>query len=321
MKKIITALLIFLIPINVLAYSEYILAGGNNIGIELNSSGVSVVGLYKVGDRYPAKDAGIEVGDIIKTVNDIEISNINDMVKKINDTVDDTIKISYIRNNVTKYTNLKLVKDNNLYKTGLYVRDSISGIGTLTYIDPNSKIFGALGHEVVDSNSGIKLDVSSGKIYSSTVTGINKSSDGIPGEKNARYNIDNTLGDVKENTIHGIFGKYIDNIENATLYKVAKPSEIKKGNAKLLTVLEGDKVESFDINIIKINKNDSVKNILFEVTDKRLLDSTGGIVLGMSGSPIIQDNYIIGAVTHVVVDSPNKGYGIFITNMLEEGEN
>ena len=321
MRKILVSLLIFLIPINVLAYSDYVIAGGNNIGIELTSSGVSVVGLYKVGDRYPARDAGIEVGDLIKAVDDKEISNINEMVEKINSTNSDTIKISYIRNNMTKYTNLKLVKDNELYKTGLYVRDSISGIGTLTYIDPNTKIYGALGHEIVDSNSGIKLDVSSGKIYPSTVTGINKSSDGVPGEKNARYSSDNIIGDVKENTVHGIFGNYITDIENNELYKVAKPNEVKKGNAKLLTVLDGDKVEAFDINIIKINKNDTVKNILFEVTDKKLLDATGGIVQGMSGSPIIQGDYIIGAVTHVLVDSPNKGYGIFITNMLEEGEN
>ena len=231
------------------------------------------------------------------------------------------VKIGYLRNNINKYTNLKLVKDNNLLKTGLYVRDSISGIGTLTYIDPNTKIYGALGHEITDSNSNIRLESESGKIYTSSVTGIVKATDGVPGEKNARYNSNDILGSVLENTIHGIFGTFNTNFKTDKLYKVAKPSEIKKGNAKILTVLNGNKVESFDINIIKLNNKETTKNILFEITDERLLNKTGGIIQGMSGSPIIQGDYIIGAVTHVIVDSPKKGYGIFITNMLEEGEN
>lgn len=322
MKKIfITLLTLLILPINSLAYSDYIYASGDNIGIELNSNGITVVGLYKVNDLYPAKDAGIEVGDIITSIDNTKVSNINEMIDYINKSTNDTIKIGYVRNDITKYTNLKLVKDNNLLKTGLYVRDSISGIGTLTYIDPNTKIYGALGHEITDSNSNIRLDSKSGKIYTSSVTGIVKATDGVPGEKNARYNSNDILGSVYENTIHGIFGTYNSNVTSDKLYKVAKPNEIKKGSAKILTVLNGNKVESFDINIIKLNSKDTTKNILFEITDERLLDKTGGIIQGMSGSPIIQGDYIIGAVTHVIVDSPKKGYGIFITNMLEEGEN
>ncbi|MBR1377039.1 MAG: SpoIVB peptidase [Bacilli bacterium] len=320
-KLIITFLALLLIPINTFAYSSYIIASGSNIGIELNSSGISVVGLYKVGDSYPAKDAGIEVGDIITSIDDNNVSNINDMISKINSTTGDTIKIGYIRNDMTKYTNLKLVRENEICKTGLYVRDSISGIGTLTYIDPNTKIFGALGHEITDNNSGIKLDVADGKIYTSVVTGSTRSEDGVPGEKNARYNSNDILGSVAENTIHGVFGTYTGNINETKLYKVATPKEVEKGKAKILTVIKDSKVEAFDINILKINTSGTTKNILFEITDERLLNETGGIVQGMSGSPIVQGDYIVGAVTHVIVDSPKKGYGIFITNMLEEGEN
>lgn len=322
-KTFIILLTLFIIPINTYAYSEYIIASGDNIGIELNASGIVVVGLYKVGDIYPASEAGIEVGDIITSINDNEVSTIDDMVNEINKATNDSINIKYLRSNMTKYTNLKLYKDNEISKTGLYVKDSVSGIGTLTFIDPNTKKFGALGHEITDNNLGQKLEIKSGKIYTSTVTGIEPSRNGIPGEKNARYNSNAILGKVSENTIHGVFGTYEDTIQTSKLYKVATPDIIKKGNAKILTVLENQTVESFDINIIKINSNpnQTTKNLLFEITDQKLLDKTGGIVQGMSGSPIIQDDYIIGAVTHVVVDNPTRGYGIFITNMLEEAEN
>ena len=319
MKKVLMFLTMLIIPINTLAYSDYIVASGDNIGIEVKGKGVSVVGLYKVGDTYPAKDSGIEVGDIITSINDEDVSTVSDMINKIKD-LDGNIKIGYIRNDISKYTNLKLVRDNNIMKTGLYVRDSISGIGTLTYIDPGTNIFGALGHEITD-NSGIKLESSGGEIYTSEVDGITKSSNGVPGEKNAKYNRNDILGNVSENTIHGIFGKYTADIGNDNIYKVAKPNEVKKGKAKMLTVVDGNNVEAFDINILKVSDKDSIKNILFEITDERLLNMTGGIVQGMSGSPIVQDEYIVGAVTHVLVESPKKGYGIFITNMLKEGEN
>ena len=319
-KKFLIILTILLMPFNTFAYSDYIYASGSNIGIELKSKGISVVGLYKVGDTYPGKDAGIEVGDVITSINNVEVSTINDMINSLKNYQDETITIGYIRNDINKYTNLKLVKDNEVFKTGLYVRDSISGIGTLTYIDPNTNIYGALGHEIIDS-TGIKLDVSTGKIYTSVVTGVDRSEEGTPGEKNARYNSNDILGSVEENTIHGVFGKYNRDIVNDNLYKVGQPNEVKKGPAKILTVLKDNKVEEFDINIIKINKSGTTKNIMFEITDDRLLSETGGIIQGMSGSPIIQGDNIIGAVTHVIVDQPKRGYGIFITNMLEEGEN
>lgn len=321
-KACLTLLLsLFIIPINTLAYSDYVIAGGENIGIELKAKGIIVVGVYKVGDNYPASEAGIKVGDIITSINDETVANISELSSKINTRGEDNIKIGYIRNNISDYTNLKLYKDNDVYKTGLYVKDSISGIGTLTYIDPNTRLFGALGHEIIEKSTGKILEVKDGKIYASIVTNIEPSVNGVPGEKNAKLNSDEVLGDIFENTSKGIFGNYKLETNTGKLYKVGKISDIKKGDAIIRTVIDKENVEEFTINIIKINNSGETKNIVFEITDKKLLEKTGGIVQGMSGSPIIQGDFIIGAVTHVVVDDTTKGYGILITNMLEEAEN
>ena len=313
---------LLIIPNYALAYSDYIVAGGENIGIELNSKGVIIVGTYEVNGINPAKEANLRAGDKIIKINDKEVINIEEMLKVIeNSSNKSNIKITYLRGNKTNDTSLKLSKSNdNIYKTGLYVKDSISGVGTLTFIDPNTKLFGALGHEIIEKNTGQKLEIKDGKIYSSTVTGITRSDIGKPGEKAARYDSSDIFGNVKENTTSGIFGNYTSTIPDKKLYKVAKEDEVKTGNATIFTVIDGNTIESFAINILRINKS-TTKNILFEITDSRLLKNTGGIVQGMSGSPIIQDNFIVGAVTHVVVDDPTKGYGIFITTMLEEAEN
>lgn len=322
---ILSVLTLFSIPFSVQAYSEYISIGGQNIGIELQAKGVMIVGLYKVNDNYPARDAGLEVGDIIISINGDSIATIEEMVDKIENSQNkENIKIKYLRFDEELTSNLKLYKDNNgVYKTGLYVKDSITGLGTLTFIDPNTKLFGALGHEIIEKTTGQILEIKDGKIFNSTVTSIERSSDGSPGEKNAKLDNSNVTGKVVENTTKGIFGKYIGKITEENLYKVAMPDEIKTGEAYIFTVIEGNEVKKYKINITKINNNkkQKIKNILFEIIDEELLSKTGGIIQGMSGSPIIQGEKIIGAVTHVVVDNPKKGYGIFITNMLEEAEN
>ena len=313
-----------ILPTNVLAYSKYIMAGGENIGIELNSDGIIIVGTYKVNGNDPSGDAKLYNGDKIIKINDQNVNNIEQMLNIINKMKNtNTIKITFKRNNETLDTNLNLIKDNNeVYKTGLYVKDAITGVGTLTFIDPNTKLYGALGHEIIEKNTGQKLEIKDGKIYDSTVTSITPSNDGSPGEKNARYDNSKVYGNVSENTKSGIFGTYTSTLPNKKLYKVANSNEINLGPAKILTVLNDNEVKEYDINILK--KSDSeqeIKNLLFEITDKELLDKAGGIVQGMSGSPIIQGEYIIGAVTHVVVDNCTRGYDIFITNMLEEAEN
>ena len=326
-KKLATLLLLLLtniiLPLNVFAYSDYVIAGGQNIGIELDSNGVIIVGTYEVNNQNPAKNANLKTGDKIIKINETPVSSIKEMINAIDDTRNDTVTISYLRANKEYQTELSLIQDNdNVYKTGLYVKDSISGVGTLTFIDPNSKIYGALGHEIIEKTTGQKLEIKDGKIYSSTVTSINPSIEGNPGEKNAIYNSNDVFGNITENSTAGIFGTYKTTIPQNKLYKVAQPSEIKPGEASILTVTKGEEIKEYKINILKINKDTkSTKNMLFEVTDNELLKISGGIVQGMSGSPIIQGDNIIGAVTHVVVDDCTKGYGIFITNMLEEAEN
>lgn len=323
-KTTVLLLLLFIIPINVLAYSEYLIPGGENIGIQINTSGVIVVGMYNVNGKNPAQEAGIKAGDIIKKIENQEVTSIDDMISKINVLNTDKIKLTYERNKIEYTTTLEIFKDeNNIYKTGLYVKDSITGIGTLSFIDPNTKIFGALGHEIIEKNTGVLLEIKEGKIYETNVTSIDRSFNGTPGAKNAEFYIDSNKGTIKENTEKGVFGTYTSELPNKKLYKVATPDEIKTGKAKILTVTNGNEVKEYEINILKLNKSKSqkTKNILFEITDKELLEKTGGVVQGMSGSSIIQGEYIIGAVTHVVVENPTKGYGIFITNMLEEAEN
>lgn len=313
-------------PTTAFAYSDYIIAGGDNIGIQINSDGILIVGLYKVNETYPGREAGLKLGDKILAINNQNVNNINQMIDTINKDDDKvSIDIKYERNNKIFSTSLKLVKtEDDVYKTGLYVKDTINGIGTLTFIDPGTKKFGALGHEIIEKNTGQMLEVKTGSIFKSEVYGITKSTNGIPGEKNAKYYSNITYGKIKENTTAGIFGTYQNPIDNnKKLYKVASKKEIKLGKASILTVIKNEEIERFDIEIIKINNdtNQKMKNILFNITDARLLEATGGIVQGMSGSPIIQDEMIVGAVTHVIVDDPAKGYGIFITNMLEEAEN
>ena len=321
LQHIFLLLLLFIMPLNVFAYSNEVIVGGQTVGIEVNSKGVLVVGLYKVKDAYIAKDAGFEIGDKIIKLNGKEVNSISSMIKIINETTNDTVEFTISRNNEEKNISLTLVEENGIAKTGIYVKDSITGIGTLTYIDPNTKIFGALGHEIDEKTTATKFEISGGVIFGANVIGIEKSTNGKAGEKNARYDKTKVFGTITGNEISGIFGSYTSNIDTNNLIEVAKPNEVKQGKAKIRTVIKEDKIEEFEIEIINIDKNNDTKNLLFEITDQNLLEKTGGIVQGMSGSPIIQDNKLIGAVTHVIVNDTTKGYGIFITTMLEEGEN
>ena len=308
-KRLIILLTILLIPFNVLAYSNYIIPGGENIGISINSKGIIVIGRYKNINKK------IKNGDIITKIDGMNVNNMDELSKYI-DSNKHTVEI--LRDNKKINIELEVIEENGIYRTGLYVKDNITGIGTLSYIDPETKSFGALGHEVSESNTGTILSVKDGKIYNSNVTDIERSESGNPGSKDATIS-DNEIGNINKNTKKGIFGK-INNIPNKKKYKVASISDIKLDKAKILTVINDNKINEYEIEIKKILDDNSNKNILFEITDKELLNKTGGIVQGMSGSPIIQDDYIIGAVTHVVINNPKYGYGIYIKNMLEESE-
>ena len=305
-----------IIPISANAYSEEVILGGENVGIEVSSNGVLIVGFYDVKGTSPGREAGLKIGDTILKVDDTVIQGITDLSKQFNNSK--TLQITYKRGSITNETTLNLVQDNKIYKTGLYVKDSIVGIGTLTFIDPATKRFGALGHEILEQTTGTKFEIKDGKIFESNVTGIEKADRGSVGEKNAIYNEDEVYGNIDKNDITGIYGNYSKSYDKNDLIKIS--SDIKPGKAIIKTVILGQKKQEFEITILNVDKNHKTKNILFEVTDETLLSKGNGIVQGMSGSPIIQDNKLVGAVTHVVVDNPHKGYGIMITNMLKESE-
>lgn len=320
-KLLLTILLLVIIPINVFAYSNYVIASGETIGIEVNSKGILVVGFYEVEGEYSAKEAGFEIGDKIIKVDNTAVNSIEDMITVIEKKNTEKINFTIKRGSQEKKIALSMKKDkNDILKTGLYVKDQINGIGTLTYIDPESRRFGALGHEIIETTTAQKFEIKDGKIFNATVSKIEKSRNGEAGEKNATYDKITENGKIDNNDITGIYGTYQKEINNMETMEVGEIKDIKQGPAKIKTVIEENKVEEFDINIISIDTNSKTKNILFEITDETLLKETGGVVQGMSGSPIIQNNKIIGAVNYVIVNDTKKGYGIFITTMLKEGE-
>ena len=324
MKKVLfTFFVIFLFPLGVFAYSKYIIPGGESIGIKINTEGLVVVGFYKVEDEYIAKN-NFKIGDKIINVNGKNVNTIDELTDAVSKSEMSSLNVKVIvkRNDREVDTYLKLIVKDGIYKTGLYVKDSLIGLGTLSYIDPVSKIYGALGHEITMNETGNKVDVRDGNILYSKVIGIDKSRNGRVGSKNANIIFDRKIGTIQKNTNKGIYGIYIDNLPNKETYQVADFSNIKKGDAYILTVTKDNKIEKYSINILDkySSKKDTQKAFSFEITDKNLLNKTGGIVQGMSGSPIIQDDKIIGAVTNVLVDNVTLGYGISIITMLAEGE-
>lgn len=323
MKKKITILFLslFIFPLNVIAYSNKIIPGGKTIGISVKTPGVMVVGFYKINGKYNKANPELRLGDYIIKINDTNINSVDDLVNVI-DTYnnEEEITITYLRNKVEKKTKLKLIEVDGKYKTGIYIKDSVTGIGTLSYIDPESKVYGALGHEIQESNSKEKIEIDTGNIFKNIITSITRSTDGNPGSKNAKFYNNNLYGDIKKNSKYGIYGLYSSKYDLDEALEVRKLSEVKLGKAYIRTVTKGEDVKEYEIEITNINKNSKLKSISFDVTDKELLDKTGGIVQGMSGSPIIQDGYLIGAVTHVIVDNVTSGYGVSIITMLDEGD-
>lgn len=318
-KKLITFLLAILMPLSItFAYTDKVYIGGENVGIEVKTDGVLVVGLYKINDNFIQNS--VNPGDYIIEVNGNTILSIDDFAREINNDEDkESLDIKIRRNNKYINTKIPLVNDNNEYKTGLYVKDEISGIGTLSFIDPTNNNFFCLGHQISDQSDDI-VDISSGSIYYSYITDINRSSNGNVGEKEAITDDSNKYGTINKNTNKGIFGTYEKDYSNKQIYEVASKEEVKLGEAKLLTVTKNEEIKEYSINIDSIDLNDSIKNMMFTVTDKELIDNTGGIVQGMSGSPIVQNNKIIGVVTHVIINDTKRGYAIFTVNMLEEAE-
>ena len=310
---------IFIIPVNVLAYTKYLIPGGENIGIKIESDGVYVVGFYKVDGSDIAKQAGFKIGDKIVKVNNKTIHNVVDLIDNIDSTSNEVnIEFKVIRDNHEKNIGMTLTKEkDSSYKTGIYVKDSIVGIGTLTYIDPENNTYGALGHEITDSENGFNFTIHGGSIFSSRITSIDRATITKPGEKNATINTKDIYGNIDYNLKTGIFGSLTKKISDEKPIEIMSIDEVKIGKAEIITVLSDNKKEHFNIEILSIDKTNKTKNFLIKVLDEKLLAKTGGIVKGMSGSPIIQDGKLVGAITHTIVNNPHKGFGISIEKMLE----
>ncbi|MCY9161540.1 SpoIVB peptidase [Bacillus atrophaeus] len=309
-----------------------VIPGGQSIGVKLHSVGVLVVGFHQVnteeGKKSPGESAGITAGDIIIEMNGQKIEKMSDIAPfiqkagKTGESLDLLIK----RDKQKIKTKLVPEKDEaeGMYRIGLYIRDSAAGIGTMTFYEPKSKKYGALGHVISDMDTKKPIVVEDGEIVRSTVTSIEKGTGGNPGEKLARFSSDrNIIGDINRNSPFGIFGTLNQTIENNISDKalpVALSNEVKEGPAEILTVIENDKVEKFNIEIVSTTpqKFPATKGMVLKITDPKLLKKTGGIVQGMSGSPIIQNGKVVGAVTHVFVNDPTSGYGVHIEWMLSE---
>ncbi|MGG0716553.1 SpoIVB peptidase [Robertmurraya massiliosenegalensis] len=309
-----------------------VIPGGQSIGVKLNTVGVLVVGHHQVntveGKQSPGEEAGIKVGDIITKINGKRIEKMSDVAPFVQEAGDTgkPLQIEISRESGKVTTELKPQKENDedKFKLGLYIRDSAAGIGTMTFYHPESKKYGALGHVISDMDTKKPIVVEDGQIVRSTVTSIEKGSNGDPGEKLARFSSDKeVIGNIQRNSPFGIFGKLNRDIENGVMDKalpIALSHQVKEGPAQILTVVDNDEVKRFDIEIVSTipQKFPATKGMVLKVTDKELLDKTGGIVQGMSGSPIIQDGKVVGAVTHVFVNDPTSGYGVHIEWMLNE---
>jgi stage IV sporulation protein B len=322
-----------LIPIKSVSVSKVkdleVYPGGINVGIKISTKGVLVVGHSDINSiegslESPAKTSGIELGDIITKINGEEIENSRDLSKKISNLDKENISIEYMRNGVINKKDVELEKENNEYKLGLWVRDSTAGIGTLTFYDKNTNIFGALGHPITDGDTNRPFTIKEGNLLNSSVISIRKGEKGSPGElKGLFVNEKDSLGNIDKNTEAGIFGNGCDKLINPIFsqpLKVGFRSEIKEGAAKIITTIDEEGPKEYDIEIIKLlpQEEPGAKSMVIKVVDEELLEKTGGIVQGMSGSPIIQDNKIIGAVTHVLINKPDVGYGIYIEWMLKD---
>lgn len=305
--------------------------GGSSIGVSLYTKGALLVGISEVYDKggtshNPALDAGLRPGDIIEKVNGISVKNAQHLSDLVNVAKAKGLELEVLRGNYIFNTNIMPVEDyhDGRYRLGMWVRDSTAGVGTLTFYDPEINNFGALGHAITDVDTGTMLMIKNGEIMHSKIIDIKQGKKGNPGELKAAFsNKQKVIGKILKNSRYGIYGKMNRTFNPGVLGEpipICYQHDVRLGPAKILSTIDEEGIREFDVEIIKISNQDqaSAKGMVIEIVDPLLLERTGGIVQGMSGSPIIQDGKIIGAITHVFVNDPKKGYGIFIEWMMDE---
>lgn len=303
---------------------------GNAVGLKLYTSGVLVVGMSEIegkdNKKYkPYENTGIEEGDMIIKVDEATVTCTADLVDTVNKAKGNQVKVEYVRQGEASQTNITPVKGtDNKYKLGLWVRDAAAGVGTVSFYDPSTKTFAALGHGIQDVDTGQLIDISNGDFITTKILSITKGKKGNPGKISGTIENQTTIGQVYRNTDFGVYGKLKNitalNVDISKAMEVATRDEIKQGPAKIICTLENNSTKEYNVEIEKIykNNNENNKSMLVKVTDSELIEKTGGIIQGMSGSPIIQNNKVIGALTHVLVNDPQMGYGVFADLMIKQ---
>ena len=298
---------------------------GRAIGMKKYTKGVLVVGMSEIEGQKPYENSGIEAGDKIVEVNNVKINNTDELIACVNSSKGENIEITYISDNEEEVANISPVKTGeNEYKLGLWVRDAAAGVGTLTFYEPSTGEFGALGHGINDVDTYELIDIANGELVTTNIIDIVKGEDGTPGEIRGVIDGENTIGSIYKNTSYGVYGKVIDtsrlNLSKNNEIEVANRSEITTGKADIMCELENGKIEKYEIEIQKIfsENNQDNKSMLIKVTDEDLIEKTGGIIQGMSGAPIIQNGKFIGAVTHVLVNDSKMGYAVFADLMIKQ---
>lgn len=304
--------------------AESLIPVGHTIGIKLFAEGVVVIGLAEVktaqGTVTPAAACGLRVGDVIEEANGAEVASSEQFAALLQSggTVD--LGISRDGESLT-LTAQPVLGEDGAYRLGAWIRDSMAGIGTVTFYDPATGTFGALGHGVTDSDTGMLLPLGDGAVMDATVKAVKRGNAGEPGELKGSFNLTEDMGVLYANTDRGVFGTMDGcGLADGDPVPVAQPGEVHAGAAVILSNVKGDAVEAYDIEITRVLGSADTQNLLLQVTDDRLIEATGGIVQGMSGSPILQDGKLVGAVTHVMINDPQKGYGILIENMLDAAD-
>lgn len=306
-----------------------VLVSGHSFGIKLYTDGVMVVGTKDITVNgktvNPSEEAGVSVGDIIVSINGEKVYSSDRVSEILNDNNGKAFRIRINRNG--EYRDLSLepvyVDSEGAYKAGMWVRDSTAGIGTITFFNPSNSSVAALGHPITDVDTGEIMPILDGQAVETTVTSVTRSTSSETGSICCDFS-NKEIGELSKNTTHGIYGSYTDktDLSKCCEYEVALPQEVQKGFCQILTTVDENGPKVYSAEITKINQNDDEKNMVIKITDEELIKITGGIVQGMSGSPIIQNGKLIGAITHVIVNNPLKGYAVFAQTMLEisEGE-
>ena len=302
--------------------AERLIPVGHTIGIKLFAEGVVVIGLAEVDTggtiRTPGADCGLQVGDVIEEANGKEIESSEQFAELLQ--CGGVVELAVTRGEEELTLSAEPVQGaDGTWRLGAWIRDSMAGIGTVTFYDPDTGTFGALGHGITDMDTGMLMPLGDGSVMHSSVKAVKRGAAGEPGELKGSFDLYHDLGELYANTDRGIFGRMEDcDLVSGEALPVAAASEVHTGPAAIRSNVSGDGVEDYAIEIVKVLDTNDVQNLLIQVTDSRLIEQTGGIVQGMSGSPIIQDGRLAGAVTHVMVNEPTKGYGILIGNMLAE---